>query len=216
MTDEAVPITSDTVTESLYALLARTIKNCGRIRKDQIADTGKYTYSYTSLTDILVVVKAALATEGLVVSQPIRSEDGMTYVDTLLIHEQSGDRILFPGLGGPTKGDPQANGSAITYARRYNLTSLFALEVEDDDGATAAREANAAPGERTEAEKLVRAKIAGLDDDERHAFIADFKFEFGMGLTDLPMSKHGEALTWTNEWNYTAPEPSDADDGTGY
>jgi len=203
--DEATPITE----ADLYACLGQAIKNCARIRKDHVADTGKYTYSYASLTDVLAVVKAALREEELMISQPLRTEDGITYVDTLLIHE-SGTYIAFPGLGGPTKADPQAAGSAITYARRYNLTALFALEVEDDDGQTAAREANAAPGERTEAEKKVRSIIGRFQGDERSQFIADFKTEFGMGLTDLPMSHHGNALTWAKEWQ-PAPPSSESD-----
>jgi hypothetical protein len=90
-------------------------------------------------------------------------------------------------------------GSAVSYGRRYALTSLFALKVEDDDGGMAHR-AVARPGERTVAEKEVRAIVAKLDKDAAAAFQSEFMEEFGSTLTNLPESRHGEALAFAKLW----------------
>jgi hypothetical protein len=42
-----------------------------------------------------------------------------------------------------TKQDMQQLGSAVTYARRYQLVSLLGLEAEDDDGNYASGKTNA-------------------------------------------------------------------------
>jgi hypothetical protein len=99
----------------------------------------------------------------------------------------------------PVKGEPQALGSALTYLRRYALTTLFALNVEDDDGAQAQRAA-VAPTHRTPAEGEIREMMTGLTADGLADFAADFKEEFGSTLSALPESRHGEALKFTKFW----------------
>jgi len=57
-------------------------------------------------------------------------EDGLT---TILIHAKSGEFMESNYKIRPVKNDPQAVGSAITYARRYALSSVLGLNVDDDD-----------------------------------------------------------------------------------
>lgn len=52
---------------------------------------------------------------------------------TTLCHE-SGEWIKSIALINAVKPDPQANGSAITYMRRYQLCSILGVIQEDDDG----------------------------------------------------------------------------------
>jgi hypothetical protein len=42
----------------------------------------------------------------------------------------------------PVKPDPQGYGSAVTYARRYDLSALIGLASDDDDGNEASKPAN--------------------------------------------------------------------------
>ena len=183
----------------LYQKIAKATASMHGIVKDQTADVKTYTYSYASLNSVLRVVKAGLDPFNLVLSQPIGIIDGNLVVTTMIMDIDTGDCITFPGAGTPIKGDPQAAGSTISYFRRYALVSLFALEAEDDDGALAHR-ASVNPENRTAAETEVRRMIAAMEPAPRQSFMADFKETFGCGLSDLPESRHGEALGYTKFW----------------
>jgi hypothetical protein len=102
--------------------------------------------------------------------------------------------------------EAQAYGSALTYARRYQLMTVFRIAPEDDDGQAATTAAQTQPGRRTEAERLIRESIATMDEATRKDFATDFKRQFGMPLMDLPANRHGDALTWTREWYRSRPE----------
>lgn len=92
---------------------------------------------YVDLNAILDVSVKVLNDNNISLLQPVTNHDGRNYVQTLLLHS-SGEF-----LGGETEikaknpNDPQAEGSGITYARRYGLQSLLGLGAEDDDGTAA-------------------------------------------------------------------------------
>jgi hypothetical protein len=79
-------------------------------------------------------VKDPLNDNGITLLQPQTARDGKNYVETVLLHS-SGEWI-----SGETEivcakqNDPQASGSAQTYARRFGLQSLISIPAEDDDG----------------------------------------------------------------------------------
>jgi hypothetical protein len=187
---------------AMRAKLARATQAMSSVSKTKTANVGTYTYTYATLTDVLTTVKNALTEQGLVLMQPIEIRDGFQVVSTLITDITTGEYLMFPGPGVPVKGDPQAAGSALTYNRRYALTSLFGLEVDDDDGATAHR-AETKPQSRTEAEVETRKIIAALSADDQSAFQADFREEFHSTLTGLPESRHGEALKFAKFWTAT-------------
>jgi hypothetical protein len=109
-------------------------KDIGVIKKEGLADAGKFSYSYAELSDVIAEIKKKLNEHNIVVLQPVNSD----MVQTRLIHT-SGECIQDEGVrivnGQPD--DPQAQGKAITYARRYGLMSLLCLETEDDDAKSA-------------------------------------------------------------------------------
>lgn len=190
------------MSEPIHQRLAKAVQDVGSITKSKIADTGKYQYAYADLTDVLVVVKNALQIHSLAMVQPIvHLSDGFAQVvTTILSTTDDQPPIELPGAPFKVMNDPQATGSAITYARRYSLTTLFALETQDDDGAMAKRAA-INPHERTEAEKQVRQMIAGLPDAmAKEDFQAAFIEHFGCTLTNLPESRHGDALGFAKEY----------------
>ncbi|MBC7318137.1 ERF family protein [Candidatus Bipolaricaulota bacterium] len=106
-----------------------------------------YRSKYAPLPDILNLVRPLLAKNGLVLYQDVGStKDGAVCVRTHLIHE-SGESLSTSPLymkpearhkekGKPT---PQAIGSAITYARRYQILALLGIASEDDDANLASR-----------------------------------------------------------------------------
>jgi hypothetical protein len=72
----------------------------------------------------------------ILVQNPINDGDRIG-VETVIYHS-SGDSIDSRFTVSLTKNDPQGAGSAITYCRRYALTSMLGLNVEEDDDANTA------------------------------------------------------------------------------
>lgn len=92
---------------------------------------------YADLNAIREACLPVLSKHGLSVLQPTVFIDGRKFVETLVMHE-SGEFI-----GGHTEilsvkeHDAQAQGSGVSYARRYGLQSLLCIGAEDDDGESA-------------------------------------------------------------------------------
>jgi hypothetical protein len=181
------------------------------VRKTNTADTGKYTYTYADLTDVLGEVKRVCDGAELRPFQVSTADDGDLAVVTTLLHS-SGQWITFAPTRLPMLRDPQALGGAITYLRRYALVSIFAMAVDDDDGKAATEQTRhqQATGSRSGAEERIRAEIKSVSPDVRAMFMTEFKTAFGMPLLDLPVSKHGEALGWTLSW-LAEPMPAGVD-----
>lgn len=89
---------------------------------------------YADLNAIREACMPSLNKHGIVVLQPIVHIEGKNFVKTVLLHE-SGE--TFEGLTEivySKTNDAQAQGSGITYARRYGLQSIINVGAEDDDG----------------------------------------------------------------------------------
>ena len=88
---------------------------------------------FADLTSVIDAVKDSLNKHEITVLQPHNEQ----VVETILVHS-SGE---FIGSKTPIvcakQNDPQALGSAISYARRYGLQSLVCLPAEDDDAESA-------------------------------------------------------------------------------
>ncbi len=98
---------------------------------------------YCSLEAITEAVRPTLTKHGLALLQgttPISDETGTVTaitLETMLVHS-SGEWIS-NGVTMPLdKATPQGVGSAITYGRRYGLSSLLALTTDEDDDGHAA------------------------------------------------------------------------------
>lgn len=95
---------------------------------------------YADLNAVREAVIPSLNKHGISVIQPTITRDGRNYVKTVLLHTSgqyiSGEtEILYK-----EKDNPQAQGSGITYARRYGLQSICNIGAEDDDGNQAAQQ----------------------------------------------------------------------------
>jgi len=89
---------------------------------------------YADLNAIREACMPALNENGIVVLQPTVHIEGKNFVKTLLLHE-SGETIeCLTEIIYNKQNDAQAQGSGITYARRYGLQSLVNVGAEDDDG----------------------------------------------------------------------------------
>lgn len=89
---------------------------------------------FASLGDVMEACKDALNEQKIFVLQPVGHDERGQYVETVLMHSSGqfiSDRMT---ITCPRENDPQAQGSAITYARRYALQSMLFIPAEDDDG----------------------------------------------------------------------------------
>lgn len=129
---------SDDISELVKALskTQEQIKNPKRERDNPFLH-----YKYADLADVWDSCRKPLSANGLAVVQTTVPNtmipglpDGTVVVVTTLFHT-SGQwiRSILPIK--PIKNDPQAIGSAITYARRYSLSAIIGIasESEDDD-----------------------------------------------------------------------------------
>lgn len=184
----------------IYKKLAKARHVVEPVTKSQTADTGKYEYNYSTLGDVMQSVDKALEQFGLTWIAEIEAVGEQWQMITVFIDDETGDTLRVGGPTGTAKNDPQAMGSTISYYRRYALVTAMGLNQLDDDGGIAHR-AVTKPGQRTPAEKEVRDIVNGLPDSmAKEDFQEDFKAEFGSGLSQLPESKHGDALGWAKQW----------------
>ena len=126
--------------QNLTQGLAKFHAMVGKISKD--AKNPFFKSNYASLPHIITEVSEPLEKAGLILSQ-FPNGDGLT---TMLIHAESGEYISATyTLQVVRQNDPQAQGSAISYARRYAITSILNLAIADDDGEAATRPVRQAP-----------------------------------------------------------------------
>lgn len=108
--------------------LAKFHSLVGKIKKD--AKNPFFKSNYASLSHILEEVSGPLQESGLVVTQ-FPNGSGLT---TILIHANSGEYLQATYEMPVAKAnDPQALGSAISYARRQSVSSILSLQIDDDD-----------------------------------------------------------------------------------
>jgi hypothetical protein len=85
---------------------------------------------YASLANILDTIQKPLSECGLAISQ---FPDGNA-LTTIILHADSGEWMESSYVMPVAKqNDPQAMGSAITYARRQSIGSILNLNIDDDD-----------------------------------------------------------------------------------
>ncbi len=126
--------------ETIGALAAALAKAQGEISPAPMdRDNPFFKSKYATLTSLWESARAALAKNGLAVTQVTDFDaNGKIVLITTLLHS-SGEWIggVYPVRG---KDDtPQATGSALTYARRYAFGALVGLTSDDDDDGNGAQ-----------------------------------------------------------------------------
>lgn len=89
---------------------------------------------YADLNAVLEAVLEALHNNEIAVLQPTVFIDGKSFVNTKLLHVSGEILEGFTEILFSKPNDAQAQGSGITYARRYGLQSICGVGAEDDDG----------------------------------------------------------------------------------
>ncbi len=128
---------------SLSGALVQALSEIEGAAKDKI--NPHFKSKYADIGSVIDAIKPVLAKHGLGFTQHPQPSDTGIIVETVL-HHASGESLSLGTLYVPAnKMDPQAFGSALTYARRYALMTAFGVPAEDDDGNAATKAANDRP-----------------------------------------------------------------------
>ena len=146
--------------DKLAAALCKAQAEMGGAVKD--AKNPFFKSSYADLTSVIKAIKEPFANNGLSYSQfPVTSEGGGGIgVVTILLHS-SGQWIESEFYLPLAKKDPQAGGSAVTYARRYSLQSMAGIPTAEDDAEAAMMRGK--PVEKSREELCAEAVEAHID-----------------------------------------------------
>jgi hypothetical protein len=124
-------------TKELTAALAKAQAKIPAANKSHKSQIGAREYAYADLSDLKASYQEHLSANGLTISSAMAITDGHMTVTTKLSHVSGEWRASdYPVAAYPT---PQQQGSAITYAKRYNVSALLDLVGEDDDDGQAAQ-----------------------------------------------------------------------------
>lgn len=176
---------SDSIKELATALCAAQ-KEIESAKKDSVNPF--FRSKYADFSSVWETCRVPLTKHGLSVSQLPLHKDNLFGVRTILMHtsgEWISEELLLPA----TKQDPQAAGSAITYARRYSLSGIVCLATEEDDDGNKGSEPEKFI--TTEQIKSLREKLVTLDRPE-DAFCSYLKIE---SLDKLPAKRFNAAKT---------------------
>ena len=126
-----------TETKSLFKSLASFQQEVPVIHKE----TKGYGYSYADLPTIFNIINPLLAKHQLGFTQPIMGD----CVKTIVFHIETGESIesltdIPKGVQLAKMNDFQVLGSAITYIRRYALSSILGLVTDKDTDASGEQE----------------------------------------------------------------------------
>ena len=128
---------------ALYAALAKAqmkISNPQKNREVTVrSEKGAYKFAYATLDAVLECIRMPLAENGLAFSQALeRTPEGMVLCLRLVHASGSSMQTCMPvDRYINNAGKIQELGSAITYARRYQISAFFGIVGEEDDDGNA-------------------------------------------------------------------------------
>ena len=172
---------------SLRLQLLEAMDDMKGYTKDNHVAYGSKKYDYEDFAQVNSIVNEALAIHGLAYYQRMESTGYGTRLITYVCERESGECMEVDSRTVCLTDDPQANGSAETYARRYALKTVFRLVEADDDGETAHKAAQpkkvpqkASGGLWDKANHLMQTAISlGCKEEGIRAGFANFKTDRG-------------------------------------
>lgn len=162
---------ANTLARALLAFQAEGVK----LQKNAI--NPHFRNAYISLDSLIESVLPIANDCGVVVLQLPTSVDGVPSLTTRLLHAESGEQIEATMPLQLEKPGPQAQGSAITYARRYALMAMLGLVADEDTDGSAA--GTAEPARRTRRKEAASGSAAS-DTGTRYATEAQRKRLFAI------------------------------------
>jgi hypothetical protein len=183
--------------EQLAEALAQAqgmMRNAGYNRKNP-----HFGNRYADMAAVIDAIREPLAKAGLGWSQLITPGINELWLETFLFHKASG-QWLKSAYPLPTGTKPQEFGSALTYARRYSLTSLVGIAGDEDDDAEVAQSAKRTelikpPSEPTisaDEADYIETLLAKVKAKDAQLFIQ----KAGVDIPDLPAAKYKAMVQW--------------------
>jgi hypothetical protein len=135
--------------KGIATALAKAQAEMGKALKQ--SNNPHFKSKYADLGNVMDACLPALSAAGIAVIQPTGEDEHGRYVETILIHGESGESLACRVPLIVAKNDMQGYGSAVTYGRRYGLMAMAGIAPEDDDGNAAAAAAPKAQKEQPKA-----------------------------------------------------------------
>lgn len=125
--------------KSLALALCEAQKKMGLAKKT--SENPFFKSKYADLASVWDAIRIPFTENGFSISQFTETKDNQACVSTLLLHvsgEWLKSELVLPTIRydkdkNPIPLDPQAFGSALSYARRYALAAICGVATEDDD-----------------------------------------------------------------------------------
>ena len=126
-------------TIDIDAALAKAQGTMEAAKLNKIVNFSGRTYKYADLCAVIEAIRKPLADNNLALTQTTEIREGGFVLVTTLRHGGSGQWIASEHPL-PLAGKPQDLGSAMTYAKRYSITSLLCIAADEDDDGEAAQQ----------------------------------------------------------------------------
>ena len=145
------PKTAQTASRNIATALLEFHKTNPHVVEDKRNPHFKNTYA--SLESVIKAVRTA-SQFGLTFTQEMDFEGDITFVRTVMMHSSGDTRVSRTKIVSKDPNDPQKQGSAISYAKRYGLQSIYGLSSpsDDDDGEIANKAATTPPKNKPDGE----------------------------------------------------------------
>jgi hypothetical protein len=181
-------LTSESITTIMPAFIKAQANFAPAVKS---ATNPHFKSKYVALDGVIDAVAAPLREQGIAIMQMTDIEDARTILVTRLIHS-SGEWLGSRYPVHPVKADPQGEGSALTYARRYALMALVGIAPEDDDGNAAVKASEkAASAPITEEQEATLRDTLEAQGKDVNACCAYFGVSM---LSELPAAKYAAAI----------------------
>ena len=145
----AVPKTEQNASKNIATALLEFHKTNPHAFEDK--KNPHFKNQYASLESVIKTVRTA-SQFGLTFTQEMDFEGDITFVRTVMMHSSGDTRVSRTKIVSKDPNDPQKQGSAISYAKRYGLQSIFGLPSDDDDGEIANKAATTKPKNKPDGE----------------------------------------------------------------
>ena len=167
--------------------------NVDSVTKD--SDNPFFKSKYASYNNVIETINPTLDMLGMCVVQAPMIIDGVNVLNTKIYLADSPSDMIEGNL--PLlmpKNDMQSLGSAMTYARRISLVSLFGLAAEDDDGHEASQHPSVPTWESTNQRNDIIVDVKLLVDDNEMQGALDLLAKGKQHTNKVVVSKRKDSL----------------------
>lgn len=129
----------------LYKAFSAVLSQVPNFVTDSQGQKGNRKYGYLTLNTLLTKIKPIFTANGLGIYQQVDYETTqdkivVATVKTIIFSPETGESLQIGSFPTVMNANPQDNGSAVTYARRYALFACLGIYPDQDDDGQSARD----------------------------------------------------------------------------